>query len=110
MDDMQARVIECIAKEVRLDPKLLTPTATFDELGIDSLDVVNIVFALEDEFGLQIPDEFNLSDLEDIAGVHRAVAQFVAAPNNGPAHGVSHDVRHGVAHDLEQDNEHGHAV
>ena len=101
MDDMQSRVIKSIAKEVRLDPKLLTPTANFDELGIDSLDMVNIVFALEDEFGLQIPDEFNLSDLEDIAGIHRAVAQFFAAPDNGPVHGAGHD--------LEQGNEHGHA-
>ena len=102
MDDMQARVIECIAKEVRLDPELLTPTATFDELGIESLDVVNIVFALEDEFGLQIPDEFNLSDLEDIAGIHRAAAEFFSTPNDNPTHGVGHD--------LEQGNEHDHTV
>ena len=55
MDPTQ-RVIEIIAREQHLDPSKVTIDSTFAELGIDSLDGVNILFALEEEFKLDIPD------------------------------------------------------
>ena len=55
MDPTQ-RVIEIIAREQHLDPDKVTIDSTFAELGIDSLDGVNILFALEEEFKLDIPD------------------------------------------------------
>lgn len=52
------RVKEIIAKELEVDAKQLTPEAKFiEDLGADSLDIVELVMALEDEFGLDIPDE-----------------------------------------------------
>lgn len=52
------RVKEIIAKELEVDPKQLTPEAKFiEDLGADSLDIVELVMALEEEFGLDIPDE-----------------------------------------------------
>jgi acyl carrier protein len=52
------RVKEIIAKELEVDPKQLTPEAKFiEDLGADSLDIVELVMALEEEFGLEIPDE-----------------------------------------------------
>ena len=55
MDPTQ-KVIEIIAREQHLDPSKVTLHSTFAELGIDSLDGVNILFALEEEFKLDIPD------------------------------------------------------
>jgi len=55
MDPTQ-KVIEIIAREQHLDPGKVTLDSTFAELGIDSLDGVNILFALEEEFKLDIPD------------------------------------------------------
>jgi len=55
MDPTQ-RVIEIIAREQHLDSDKITIDSTFAELGIDSLDGVNILFALEEEFKLDIPD------------------------------------------------------
>lgn len=55
MDPTQ-RVIEIIVREQHLDPGKVTIDSTFAELGIDSLDGVNILFALEEEFKLDIPD------------------------------------------------------
>lgn len=55
MDPTQ-RVIEIITREQHLDPSKVTIDSTFAELGIDSLDGVNILFALEEEFKLDIPD------------------------------------------------------
>ncbi len=52
------KVKEIIAKELEVDVKQLTPEAKFiEDLGADSLDIVELVMALEEEFGLDIPDE-----------------------------------------------------
>jgi len=52
------RAKEIIAKELEVEVKQLTPDAKFiEDLGADSLDIVELVMALEEEFGLDIPDE-----------------------------------------------------
>jgi acyl carrier protein len=52
------RVKEIIAKELEVDVKQLSPEAKFiEDLGADSLDIVELVMALEEEFGIDIPDE-----------------------------------------------------
>lgn len=49
---------EIIAKELEVDVKQLAPEAKFiEDLGADSLDIVELVMALEEEFGVDIPDE-----------------------------------------------------
>lgn len=54
----EERVKEIIAKELEVDAKQITPEAKFiEDLGADSLDIVELVMALEEEFGLDIPDE-----------------------------------------------------
>ncbi|MGH9351645.1 MAG: phosphopantetheine-binding protein [Terriglobia bacterium] len=52
----QEKVIEVISREQHLAPGVVKPDSTFAELGIDSLDGVNILFALEEEFKIDIPD------------------------------------------------------
>ena len=54
--DVPQKVIEIIAREQHLEQGKITLDSTFAELGIDSLDGVNILFALEEEFKLDIPD------------------------------------------------------
>jgi acyl carrier protein len=52
------KVKEIIAKELEVDVKQLTNEAKFiEDLGADSLDIVELVMALEEEFGIDIPDE-----------------------------------------------------
>ena len=50
------KVVEIIAREQHLSPGDVSIDATFEQLGIDSLDGVNILFALEEEFKIDIPD------------------------------------------------------
>lgn len=50
------RVINVITREQHLEVGKCTINSTFEELGIDSLDGVNIMFALEEEFNISIPD------------------------------------------------------
>jgi acyl carrier protein len=52
----EEKVVEIIMREQHLAPGVVKPNSTFAELGIDSLDGVNILFALEEEFKIDIPD------------------------------------------------------
>lgn len=54
--NVEEKVIEIITREQHLAPGVVKPDSTFAELGIDSLDGVNILFALEEEFKIDIPD------------------------------------------------------
>ncbi len=64
------RVKDIIVKQLGVKPEEVTDDASFtDDLGADSLDLVEVVMALEEEFGAQIPDE----DAEKIKTVGDAV-------------------------------------
>ena len=56
-DELIARVTGVIAKTQKIPPETVTIDKTFEELKIDSLDGINILFALEGEFDLDIPDD-----------------------------------------------------
>jgi acyl carrier protein len=51
------RVKEIIAEQLGVDVAVLKDEISFDELNADSLDVVEMIMALEEEFDLEIPDE-----------------------------------------------------
>lgn len=56
-DSIQDRVLKVIATTRRLPIESVTPDSTFEELGVDSLDRLNILFDLEGEFDIEIDDE-----------------------------------------------------
>ena len=58
MSNLQDKVRSIIAEQLGVKPEQVTPQASFiDDLGADSLDTVELVMALEEEFGVEIPDE-----------------------------------------------------
>ena len=58
MSNVQDKVRSIIAEQLGVKPEQVTPQASFiDDLGADSLDTVELVMALEEEFGVEIPDE-----------------------------------------------------
>ena len=64
------RVKKVVVEQLSVDEELITPEATFTtDLGADSLDIVELVMAFEDEFGCEIPDD----EAEKIATVLDAV-------------------------------------
>ncbi len=56
-EEFKARVIGVIAKTQRIPLEAVSIDSTFEELKIDSLDGINLIFALENEFSVDIPDE-----------------------------------------------------
>ena len=64
------RVKSIIVEQLGVDEDEVTPEASFtDDLGADSLDIVELVMAFEEEFGIEIPDE----EAEKISNVREAV-------------------------------------
>jgi acyl carrier protein len=67
---LDEKVKKIIIDQLGVDEAEVTPEAKFiDDLGADSLDTVELVMALEEEFGIEIPDE----DAEKIATVRDAI-------------------------------------
>jgi acyl carrier protein len=67
---VEEKVKEIIVDQLGVDEKQVVPKASFiDDLGADSLDTVELVMALEEEFDIEIPDE----EAEKIASVENAV-------------------------------------
>ena len=65
-----SRIITIIADQLQIDEDQVTPDASFmDDLGADSLDTVELIMALEEEFDMEIPD----SDAEKIRTVKDAL-------------------------------------
>ena len=74
--DVTERVLDTIAKTQRIPREKITIDSRFEELGLDSMDAVNILFALEEEFDIMIPDEEAKqirNPREMVAGVQRLV-------------------------------------
>ena len=58
MDEVRKKVVDIIANQLGVDKEQITPGANvIDDLGADSLDIVELVMALEESFDLEIPDE-----------------------------------------------------
>ena len=80
VDEMaiEAKVKEIVTKIVRKPDSAFTPTSTFKELGADSLDVVQILVAMEEAFDIELVDE-DLKSLNNIGDFIGYVKKKVAA-------------------------------
>jgi acyl carrier protein len=77
-EEFTQRLLQSIADTLHKPVEQYRLDASFEELGIDSLDGINILFALENEFGIQIPDDAarNVKNLREMAeGVWKLVEE-----------------------------------
>jgi len=80
-DDLSQRVIKVIADTQHIPVETVKLENTFAELNIDSLDGINILFALENEFNINVPDEA----VQTIKSVRDAVEGVTKLLEGGPA-------------------------
>ena len=81
-DAIESQVVEIIAKKRKLDPSSVALDSTFEQLGIDSLDAADLVFTIEDTFGIVVPDEAaqSMKSVRQVVdGVRRLVAERAGA-------------------------------
>jgi acyl carrier protein len=73
--DVRPRLVAIVADHLAVDPKEVTDAARFiDDLGADSLDLLDLTMAVEEEFGIEIPDD----EAESMAAVGDAVTYLQA--------------------------------
>jgi acyl carrier protein len=77
-DDLIARVTAVIVKTQHLPPEAVTIDSTFEELKIDSLDGINLLFALEGEFDVDIPDD-EARKIRSVRDVAEGIEKLLAA-------------------------------
>ena len=82
--DIGAKVIDIIAEQAILEPGDVTLESTLESLGIDSMGLVESIFAIEEAFDIQIPfnandptdGDFNISSVASIiSGIEKLVAE-----------------------------------
>ena len=74
--DYFKKIREIVAEQLSIDPETITMETSFDELDAHSLDVVEVIMALEDEFNIQIPDEA-AEKIKDIGAVVDYISENV---------------------------------
>ncbi len=80
---MQEQIISIIAREAVIDPDQVRPDMTLDELGLDSMGLVEMIFAIEETFGVSVPFNANESvagdfDVSSVGAIVRAVERLIA--------------------------------
>jgi acyl carrier protein len=83
-DDLIQRVLKSIATSKRIPLETVTIDSEFEQLGIDSMDAVEILFALENEFEINIPDEA-VRGVRYVRQMCEGVEKLVAAKAAGTA-------------------------
>jgi acyl carrier protein len=81
-EELTQRILKTIADSQKLPPEKVTIDSTFEELGIDSLDGVNILFALENEFNISIPDE-GMQSLRTMRQMVEALEKLISGGQSG---------------------------
>jgi acyl carrier protein len=74
-------ILDVVAQEALVDKAKLTPDATLESLGIASLDIISIVFALEDRFGVVLEQ----AEFEHVRTVADLVALILGKTADAPA-------------------------
>ena len=77
MDEVQEKIFDIIAKERRLDRSTLTLETRLEDINVESVDLVEIIFAIEDEFDIDVPQEEDAFQLETMGDIVTGVKRLV---------------------------------
>ncbi len=77
------RVIKVFAAFKKVEPSEIKMETTFEELGLDSLDGLNLIFELEEEFDLMVPDD-KVQSMKSVAEAVEGIEWLLANPDQIP--------------------------
>ena len=83
-DELIQRVLKVIATSKRIPLETVTIDSEFEQLGIDSMDAVERLFALENEFDISIPDD-DVRSVRNVRQMCAGVEKLVAAKSDAAA-------------------------
>jgi acyl carrier protein len=83
-DEIAQKVLAVIAQIKRLPAESVALDSSFEQLGIDSLDGMNILFELENEFDINIPDE-QARSIRSVREMVEGVKKLISAPTTTSA-------------------------
>ena len=87
-NSLSDRIIKVISQTQRIPASSVSMDSTFEQLNIDSLDGINIVFALENEFGVEIPDE-GVQSMRSLRQIAQGISQLLTEKAKTASSGVS---------------------
>ena len=89
--DLRQTILETIASYKSVDVAEVTPQRTFEELQIDSLDAIDIIYDIEDQLSIEVPqDALKLDDLKTIGDL-LGIVEVLVAQKPGQASGATTD-------------------
>jgi acyl carrier protein len=86
MSEVATKIIEIIAKEMKTEPGKITLESSLEDLKIESLDVVQIVFAIEEAYDITIPNDKDYelnTTLKTVGDIVKGVERLVAQKKSG---------------------------
>src|SRR5205807_6394224 len=82
---IEEKVKDIIVEQLGVNPEQVTPQASFiEDLGADSLDIVELVMAFEEEFSVEVPDE-DAEKLQTVGDVINYIKERAKTPGGGEA-------------------------
>ncbi len=80
MADVEREIIEILAKTCRIEPSAMTAESRLDDLEVDSFDMIEAVFEIEERFDITIPYDADRSgpEFETVASIVSAVEKLIA--------------------------------
>lgn len=77
-DDVRNKIIQIIANECEVEASKIVPEASLDDLGISSVDLVQVMFQIEEEFDVYLADEEVGADTQSVGQLLDAVEKLIA--------------------------------
>ncbi len=82
---VEEKVKDIIVEQLGVNPEQVTPNASFiEDLGADSLDIVELVMAFEEEFSVEVPDE-DAEKLQTVGDVVKYIEEKASKSNSRPS-------------------------
>jgi acyl carrier protein len=80
--DLEHQILDLIICEAKVDPSRITPEATLASLEVHSVDIVMLMLAIEDKFGVYIPIDGKIAEAKDVSSFVGSIADHLTEKND----------------------------